>query len=156
MTDLTNPSQLEVLLDILKATVADDVLAVRGLTNDELRASAVPVTTSQITTTTTFIAVNGSLSAAVDLGTTRLGRIAMPTAWNAANLTLQTSADGVTFQNLYKDDGTEYSITAAASREIIVNLADMLSVRYLKIRSGTYALPVVQTADRSLTLVLVP
>lgn len=149
-------SQLDVLEDILEATTADDVIAAQGLTNAQLRASSVSVTMGQITAVPVAIAINDSLSAAIDLGTARLGRIAMPAGWNAANLTLQTSVDGVTFNNLHKDDGTEYTITAAAGRSILVPLADMLSVRYLKLRSGTSALPVVQTAARSIVLVLVP
>lgn len=127
-----------------------------GLTDTELRASAIPVTVGQITSTTATIASGQSVSSNIDLGLSRLGRIAMPAAWDAANLTLQTSHDGVTFNNLHDKDGTEYTITAAAGRSILIPLADMLSMRYFRIRSGTSAAAVPQTAIRTLTLVLVP
>jgi len=119
--------------------------------------AAFPVSAGQITTTTATIAINQSVSDDIDLGLMRLGRIVIPAAWDAANITLQTSHDGVTWSTgLYDATGTEYTITAAASRSIIVPLVDMLSVRYLRLRSGTIATPVAQTAARSIILVLVP
>lgn len=92
------------------------------------------------------------LSAAISLGNNRLARIDMPATWVAANLTFQVSADDVTYTNLYDSLGTEYTVIAAASRSILLNLADFLGIRYLKIRSGTASVPVNQTADRALTL----
>ena len=94
------------------------------------------------------------LSAAVDLREygTLIG-ISMPGTWVAANLTFQTSADGgTTYQNFYDSVGNEYTVTAAASRNIMINAADFLGVRYLKIRSGTSGTPVNQTASRDLIL----
>ena len=69
---------------------------------------------------------------------------------------MQTSHDNVTWNPLFDKDGTEYTIKAAAGRSVLIPLSDMLSVRYLRIRSGTLALPVAQGAARSLLLVLVP
>lgn len=140
-------------------TNAQLVAALAGgpaLTNTQLRAAPVIVVAGQITTTTATIANAASVSADIDLGTARLGRIAMPAAWTAADLTLQTSHDNVTWNSLYDKDGVEYTLKAAAARSVLVPLSDMLSVRYLRIRSGTAALPVAQGAARVLTLVLVP
>ena len=114
------------------------------------------VTTGQITSVTATIANGASVSGDIDLGAARLGRIAMPAAWTAADLTLQTSHDNVTWNNLFDKDGGEYTIKAAQGRSMLIPLADMLSVRYLRIRSGTSATPVAQAAARSLILVLVP
>ena len=97
-----------------------------------------------------------SVSGDIDTGAARLGRIDMPAAWTAADLTLQVSFDNVAWNNLYDKDGVEYVIKAAAARSVLVPLSDMLSVRYLRIRSGTSAAPVAQAAGRSLVLVLVP
>lgn len=105
---------------------------------------------------TATIANGASLSGAVPLGNGGLTRIAMPAAWTAANLTFQTSYDGVTFANLYNHEGTEYTVQAAASREILLPLADFLGVRFIKIRSGTSAAAVAQGAERSLKLVVQP
>ncbi len=108
-------------------------------------------------TATATIANGQSLSAAInmyDIGA--LSAIHMPAAWTAADLTFQASADGVTYNNLYNDSGGEYTVTAAAARAIVVNLADFLGIKFLKIRSGTSAVPVAQGADRSLSLVCLP
>lgn len=127
--------------------------AVPVILND---AGQVPVTTGQITTTTATIAINASISNDIDLGLMRLGRIAMPANWTAASLTFQVSHDGVTWNNLCDMYGVEYTVTASAGNSNIMPLSDMLSVRHLRIRSGTSALPVAQAAARSIILVLVP
>jgi hypothetical protein len=114
------------------------------------------VSVGQITAVTATIDINQSISADIDLGLMRLGRIAMPGTWVAADLTFQTSHNGADWNNLYDKDGAEYTVKAAASRSMLIPLSDMLSVRYLRIRSGTSAAPVNQTASRTLTLVLVP
>lgn len=97
-----------------------------------------------------------SLSAAVDLGDGALVRIAMPSSWTTADLTFQTSYDGTTYSDLYDADGNEYDVSAAASREIIVPIADLIGARYVKVRSGTTGTPVNQGADRTINLVVAP
>lgn len=99
------------------------------------------------------IPINTAIMAAgVDLYGCRAVGIQMPAAWDAANLTFQGSADGTTYFNVYDKAGTEYTVTAAASRYIILNRDDMLGIRYLIIRSGTAGVPVNQTAARTLVL----
>lgn len=111
---------------------------------------------AQVITKTATVALGESLSGAVDCSAGRAARISMPAAWDTANLTFQASADGVTYNNLYDSSGTEYTVTAAASRSILLPLVDFISIRYLKIRSGTSGSAVNQTAARTITLVLVP
>jgi hypothetical protein len=97
------------------------------------------------------------LSTPADLGGCSAVRIGMPAAWTAASLTFQVSVDGVSYANLYKSDGTEYSVSAAASREILLSPADFAGIRFLKVRSGTSGTPVTQlTADRILTITARP
>jgi hypothetical protein len=110
----------------------------------------------QVSTLAVVIASGTSLSGAIDLGMARLARIDMPSGWDAASLTFQASPDGQTCNNLYDSLGVEYAVAAAASRAIIVPLVDFMGIRWLKIRSGTSGAPVNQTADRTLTLTLVP
>ncbi len=100
------------------------------------------------------IAASASLSGAIDCEDTRISRIQIPSAWTTANITFQTSVDGVTYADLYDSFGVEYVVTAAASREIILPLADFLGIRFLKIRSGTTGTPVTQSAARSLPIML--
>ena len=120
-------------------------------------ATATPVAAqgADIATVTTTIAAASSLSPAIDLTTKRLAGIIIPASWTTADLTLQASADGTNWFDVYDALGTEYTITAAASRAIIVPLTDMIGFRYLKIRSGTSGTPVNQSAARTLTLICV-
>lgn len=99
------------------------------------------------------IAINESLSTAVAIGGSALVGLIMPAAWTAANITLQGSHDGVTFNNVHTDDGTEKTITAAASRYIALNPADYIGMDEIKLRSGTNAAAVTQAAARTITLV---
>lgn len=97
-----------------------------------------------------------SLSAAVPLAVNgeTLVAIQMPAAWTAAALTFQAAHDDdATFVDLYNAAGVEVTIQAAQSRYIPVDPADFRGVLFLKIRSGTGAAPVNQTADRTLILV---
>lgn len=94
-----------------------------------------------------------SLAPAIDLAGTTLAGIIIPSAWTAANLTFSVSTDNVTFNDLYDSVGTEVNVTAAASRFIRLSPSDWLGVRYLKVRSGTAAVPVSQAAARAISLV---
>lgn len=101
------------------------------------------------------IASGASLSPEVDLGNFTLAGVIMPSGWDAANLTLQAKTANGTATNVYDDSGSEVSITAAASRYILFWPAlDLTGLRHIKVRSGTAATPVNQTADRTLTLIL--
>ncbi len=105
--------------------------------------------------TRTVTILNGaSLSAAVDIDGSTVVGIVMPAAWTAANLTMQMSADDSTHNNAYDEFGAEKTITAAASRYILLNPSDFLGADSIKLRSGTSATPVNQGADRSITVVL--
>ncbi len=107
---------------------------------------------------TATIANGASLSGAVSVGgpdfRVSLLRISMPAAWTAANLTFQAS-DSLTgtFQNLYDAAGTEVTVTTAAGREIRLDPTHFAGVGYIKVRSGTSAVPVNQGAARTVTLV---
>lgn len=105
-------------------------------------------------TKTATIANGASLSGVIDCGRARLAKINMPAAWTAASITFQTSADGTTWRDLYDSTGTEYSVTVAANRSIIIPIADFAGSKFLKLRSGASAAAVVQLGDRVLELVL--
>lgn len=101
-----------------------------------------------------------SLSAAVeDLKGYTLSAIQMPAAWDAAAITLQAIAEkGGTYQDVHDDGGTEISISASAGQFLVLtsDAAEGIRAPYgVKLRSGTSATPVNQTADRELTLVFV-
>jgi len=100
-----------------------------------------------------------SLSAAVPLAQYQIPRgIMMPAAWDAANLTFQASHDGVTFQELYDGQNNVVQVAAAQQRcigfEAGVAGAVMRAPLAIKIRSGTSGVPVNQTDDRVLYLIV--
>lgn len=110
------------------------------------------ITESFPTMLTSTIALSGSLAASVDLeGKTLLG-IIMPSAWTAASLTFSVSADNTTFVDLY-DSSVEVSVAAGINRFIRLNPNDWVGIRYIKVRSGTTAVPVTQAAARAILLV---
>lgn len=158
MATLPRKSQLDVLEEILEATAGGgDSPAAAGLTNDELRATPIPVTVGEGSSINVTIGSGFTPpSNYSDLGLMRLGRIDMPAAWDAAKLSFSVSSNGENYRPLFDKDGNEYTVTVAAGRSTLIPLADMLSVRYISVRSGTTAATVAQSANRTLTLVLVP
>lgn len=99
---------------------------------------------------TVTIAANASLSDALDTGLQRVAVLYMPAAWDTARLTLQGSTDGVSYADLYDFMGNEYTVAVAANHAVIIPFSDLIGVRFIKLRSGTGAAPVVQTAVRSI------
>jgi hypothetical protein len=104
------------------------------------------------------IANNTSISGPINLGTSRVWAIqGDPTAWTAAALTFQGSADCVTYGNLREDSGAEIAwIFAAQDYVVAASPAKWQGIQCLKIRSGTSSAPVNQLGARTLTLITVP
>ncbi|HWL80112.1 MAG TPA: hypothetical protein VNR89_04105 [Roseomonas sp.] len=78
--------------------------------------------------------------------------ILMPSAWDAAALTLQASADGAAWFNVFDQSGMEVSIQASAGRLILLDIRLPLGLPLVRFRSGTSAAPVVQSAARTLVV----
>lgn len=94
-------------------------------------------------------------TAGLDLLGLVIVRIVMPGTWTTANLTFSGSESlAGTYTDMYDSSGTEYTVTAAQSRRIVVPPADLLGNCFLKVRSGTSGTPVNQAADRVLTLLV--
>ena len=94
-----------------------------------------------------------TISTAIDLGEFTAFGITIPAGWTTANLTFQVSNDNVTWYDMYDSFGSEYTVTAAASRAILLPVVDFVGFRYLKIRSGTSAAGVTQGSERTLYLI---
>ena len=101
---------------------------------------------------TATIANGQSLSAAIDLKGRPLIGIVIPAAWTAAKRTFQVSLDGTTYNNLYNLQGDELTSEASTNRFIAMTQFEFLPVRYVKVRSGTSAVPVNQGAARTIIL----
>jgi len=102
---------------------------------------------------TVTIAAGESLSAAVQVDG-KFGALILPAGWTAAPLTFVGSFDGVTYAAIY-DGAVERTIAqadAVAGRLIALDPADWLAIKHIKIRSGTAAAPVVQVAERVVSL----
>ena len=101
------------------------------------------------------IAASGSLSSAVNLGGGTLAGVIMPSAWTTANITLVGSPDGVTYYDLYDIYGSEITIVGTAWKLIPTgDVVSYLPISHLKIRSGTGASAVTQSAERIVGLIV--
>jgi len=99
-----------------------------------------------------LIASGTSLSGAIALGDGTLCGIAMPAGWDAAALSFQVSVDGGTTWGEMQTITAAVSVTAAAGQYIALDPAIWRGLNLLKVRSGSLASAVNQTADRTLTL----
>lgn len=99
------------------------------------------------------IAINESLSDAVELGGADVIRINMPAAWTAADITFQVDDGDGTFRDLYMDWGFELYVECDAGQSIECSVFLRLQqIKQIKIRSGTSGAPVVQLAEREIRL----
>lgn len=93
----------------------------------------------------------------IDLGQFRICGMVMPAAWDAAVVTFDVSVDfGVTACPLFDENNAELTITVAAGRAHKLPPAAFLGWTRVRLRSGTSASPVNQTANRVVNLVAEP
>jgi hypothetical protein len=93
------------------------------------------------------------LTPVIDLTGRTLTAIGMSTAWTAGVMTFQASTGSTaTFRNVYGSTGNELTLTTTANRHVAVDSNLFRSIRFLKIRSGTGATPVVQATARTLSV----
>lgn len=142
------------MADDVSFPIADGTIVAAALVSGKYY-QRIALVSVEPTPATATIAINASLSGAVDLVLARLIQIQMPAAWDAAVLTFQTSQDNVTYTDLYDSTGAEYTIQAVANRSITIPRDDFCGTRYLKVRSGPSASAVNQTTARTITLGLV-
>lgn len=94
--------------------------------------------------------VNGqSVSTVLDITDRVILALELPGTWTAANITLLASQTaGGTFLPVKNQDGTDLVIVAAALQVNVISALLTQGLRYVKLRSGTAAVPVNQGADR--------
>lgn len=103
---------------------------------------------------TAIIPINQALSSPVKLGERKHVGLIMPAAWDAADITFQVSIDGTNYGNLYDKAGAEAVYKADADACIQIGDFDLAPWMYIKVRSGTAAVPVNQTAERAIQVVM--
>jgi hypothetical protein len=100
------------------------------------------------------IAASASLSGEADLYPGVLVGVWMPATWTAASITFQTlSPDGSTWLELYTYPGAEVTLNVAAGQFIAVDPTQWKGITSVKVRSGTSASPVNQSAQAIVNLV---
>lgn len=109
--------------------------------------------------TTLTIPSGGSVSPAIDLTSTCILGFIAPAAWDAAAITLEVSSNGSSWATALVDStgapsGTWAAGTAGAAYS--VDLWALLPFKFVRIRSGSTAVPVNQTAARAFTVLTRP
>jgi hypothetical protein len=94
------------------------------------------------------ITAGTSQSDILAVGGLQLLDLVVPAPWDAANITLLGSLDGITFFPIHDAAGAEVTLTAAAGRVVRFPAEFFVGVAFLRLRSGTTAAPVNQTAQR--------
>jgi hypothetical protein len=104
------------------------------------------------------IAAGANLSASVDMTSSRLNSIWVPSNWTNANLTFQSSPDGVNYGEMSDDSGIAITVNVASIPGFIIlsKPSQWLGARYLKVRSGTVGSPVTQSQAVTLLLFALP
>ena len=100
-----------------------------------------------------------SLSNAVDLGIGEAivgvlmpGNGGGPGQWTTADITFQASLDGVTFRDVYTSTGVELAL-AVVDGGVVAFFSQLIGLPpIVKVRSGTAATPVAQSATQVVTL----
>lgn len=111
-----------------------------------------PGFSSSLQLLTATIANGATISDAQDVGQARLARLSMPAAFTGTAISfLVLAADGITYNALTNDAGVAYSITVAASKEVIVDMSKMFGVQQFKLVSNA-----AEGAARSIGCVLAP
>ena len=105
---------------------------------------------SAFNTSTVTIESSGTTSSARDLnGLGNLVALVTPSTLTGTSFTFQASVDGSTYNNVY-NEGTQYSVTVAASRYVALDPAVFAGAQYVKVVSGS-----TEAAERTITLVSV-
>ena len=92
-----------------------------------------------------------SLSAGIDCSAGPIVKITMPGNWVSADLTFQTSSDGIMYNDMFMPNGIELIYTVIAGTGIFVL---RLTTGFVKFRSGTRERPVVQPELREFAVAL--
>jgi hypothetical protein len=83
------------------------------------------------------IASLGRNSSAVTIGSMTICGLIMPATWTAATLSMEMSIDnGVTWHQVYDNDGTQIVLTVDASRYVKLDPADFAGINTLRLVSS--------------------
>ena len=102
------------------------------------------------------IAAGQSLSSAIDCTTGAPTILYIPYQWTPARLSYLVSFDGTSFFDLYDRNAHEIAVNCVPGSAVRLNpeWTDSALGGWLKIRSGTRDLPVVQEGARTFTMMI--
>jgi hypothetical protein len=83
------------------------------------------------------IALNGTVSTAVDLENNTLVGLELPAAFTGIAITFQGSNNNGTFKDVKKEDGTSYTLVVAQNTYVLIPPSALAGLRYVKIVSGS-------------------
>lgn len=113
----------------------------------------------KVLSTIAFVILNGaSVSGEQDMRPWRVVGIEMPAAWDAAGLSFKSSALTGAEVPMTDTAGAEITFTVAAAKYVGVPDSNGIyrSLSFTKLVSGTNAVPVNQTANRTINLLCLP
>jgi hypothetical protein len=108
-----------------------------------------PVRLSPVT-----IADTEFLSEPLSVGGETIIGIAMPDDWTAANITVQASFDGETYNELYEADGDAVVIRVRPGGTTALDPTVFAALNFVKFRSGTPGVIVAQVGDKEMSVLL--
>ena|SRR3990167_5922917 len=82
------------------------------------------------------IASGATTATTLDLQSKGFVGMQIPSAFTGTAVTFTGSMDGTTFVAIYNSENSAYSVTVSASRYYILNPADFLGARYVRIVSN--------------------
>lgn len=103
---------------------------------------------SDFNTNVVTIAISTTTSEAIDLGSLGFVGIILPSAFTGTAITFTGSIDNSTFTALYNSNNSAYSIAVSASRYYMLNPADFMGSRYIKLVSNA-----TEAAGRTITVI---
>ncbi|MBL8231028.1 MAG: hypothetical protein JNL98_21230 [Bryobacterales bacterium] len=103
---------------------------------------------------TATIAAGQSLSGAVDLAGLPIVGLYMPAVWDTAEMTFQASYDGSNWHEVDNITRDPWRIEPDAGKFYPVVRLELEGIRFMRIRSGKASVPIAQSAERTIRLVL--
>jgi hypothetical protein len=104
-----------------------------------------------------IIQAGESLSDSVDCTGGTIVRLTMPATWNGGNITFQISSDDGGYNDLFRPDGTEFTMVVTKGAAIPIAFDGLTRcAAFVKIRSGTRDHPIIQEAQRDFAIALLP
>lgn len=99
-----------------------------------------------------IIEAGESLSGPLNCSAGTILKVTMPMEWTMADLTFQTSSDGLGFNDIFDRDGREVTVRCGGANTAVIGLN--YNIGWVKFRSGSRERPIPQAAQREFAVAL--